>query len=88
MSRMLASAWAERGPVVHQGVGAEGDERIEVVGGGDPRRCDAADVADVAADLVLVVDADADELEVGVAQHLGDHHPPHEPRAPDDDSNT
>ena len=73
------------GPVVHQGVGAEGDERIEVVGGSDPGRSDAADLPDVAADLVLVADADPDQLEVRVPQHLGDHHLPHEPRSPDDD---
>ena len=74
-----------RGPVVHQGVGAEGDERIQVVRRRDPDWPDAADVAGVAADLVLVVDTDADQLEVGVAQHLGDDHLPHEPRPPDDD---
>ncbi len=74
-----------RRPVVHQGVGAEGDQRIKVVGGGDPDGPDAADLAGVPADLVLVVDPDPDQLEVRVAQHLGDDHLPHEPRTPDHD---
>ena len=70
---------------MHQGVGTEGDQRLQIVGGGDPDGPDAADLARIAADLVLVVDPDADQLETGVAQHLGDDHLPHEPRTPDDD---
>jgi len=74
-----------RGPVVDQGVGAQGDECIEVVRGREAYRCDSADLPDVPPDLVLVVDTYPNQLEVRVTQDLGDHHLPYEPCSPDDD---
>ena len=74
-----------RRAVVDQGVGSEGDERIEVVRSGEVDRFDAADVTDVPAHLVLAVDPDPDQLELRVTQHLGDDHLAHEARSPDDD---
>ena len=76
---------ARRRAVVHQRIGSQRGERTEVVGGTEPEGADPADLPHVAADLVLVVHADPDELEVRVADDLGDDHLADEPGTPDDD---
>jgi len=57
---------------VHQRVGFERDQGVDVVGGGDADRCvQAADVADVAAHLVRVADAHTHQLEQRMLDDLG-----------------
>ena len=57
---------------MHQRVGFERDQGVDVIGGGDAHRLgQPADVADVAADLVGVADADAHQLEQRVLEDLG-----------------
>src|SRR5664279_4788862 len=68
--------------VVDERIGAKGDQRGDVVGGREPDRLDPADLAGVPAHLLGVVDAHPDQLEAGMAEDLGDHHLPHEARAP------
>ena len=51
-----------------------------------PDGLEAADLADVLADLVRVADPDPDEFELGVADDLGDHHLADETGTPDDDA--
>ncbi len=61
--------------VMHQRVGLERDQRVDVVGGGDADRLgQPADFADVAADFLRVADADADQFELRMFDDLGDHH--------------
>ena len=73
--------------VVHQGVGLERDQRVDVVGRGDTERFgQSADLADVAADLVGIADADADQFEHRMFDDFGDDHLADETRSPDHDS--
>jgi hypothetical protein len=60
---------------VHQGVGPQRDQRVDVVGGGQADRPGKpADFADVVADFLRVADAHADEFEFRMFDDLGDHH--------------
>ena len=52
--------------VVHDAVGLERQQRVDVVGGEDAERLDPAELTDVAPDLVGAPGVTADELEVGV----------------------
>ena len=64
------------GPVVHQRVGFERDERVDVVGGRHAQAsAEAADLTDVAAHLVGIAHPDPDQLEQRVLDDLGDDHP-------------
>src|SRR5581483_8844724 len=73
-----------RGAVVHQRVGFQRDQGVDLIGGGDAHRFgQSADVADVAADFVGVADADADQFEHRVLDDFGDHHLADEAGAPD-----
>ena len=84
---MLSIGVRGGGAVVHQRVGLERNEGVDVVGGGHPELgAEATDLADVAARLVGIAHADADELEQRVLDDLGDHHPADKTRAPDDNS--
>jgi hypothetical protein len=67
---------------VHQRVGRERQQRVEVVGGDDARGIQTADLAGVTADLVGIRHAHPDQLERGVPHDLGDHHLADEPRPP------
>ena len=60
--------------VVDDAVGPQREQRVDVVGGGDADRVDAAQLADVAADLVRRPGVAADQLEVGVGDD-GPHRP-------------
>ena len=48
---------------MHQRIGLQRDQRVDVVGGGQPELPETADLADVAADLVRVAHPDADQFE-------------------------
>ena len=63
----------------------EGDQLLDIVRRGQPDGSDPADLADVTARLLRGVDAHPDELEGGVADDLGDDHPPDESRPPHHD---
>ena len=70
--------------VVHQRVGLQRDQRVDVVGGGDADRFgQPADLADVAADLLRVADPDTDQLEQRMFDDFGDHHLADEAGTPD-----
>src|SRR5256885_323967 len=71
-----------RRPVVGQRVRCLGDQRLDVVGGDDAGRCEPADLAHIATDLVRIGDSHSYELELRLPQDLGDDHPADEPGAP------
>ena len=73
--------------VMHQCVGLECDQGVDVVGRGDAHRLgQTTDLADVDTDLGRVADPDPDELELGVVEHLRDHHLADETGTPDHDA--
>ena len=72
---------------MHQRVGLQRDEGVDVVGGGQPEfPPESADFADVAAHLLRAVHPDADQFEQGVLDDLGDDHPADESRTPDNNA--
>ena len=72
--------------VVHDAVGFQGQQGVDVVGGGHAHRVDAAQLADVSSDLVGGPRVAADELQIG-AFHDAFHRPfAHVPRGPLDDA--
>jgi hypothetical protein len=52
---------------VEDAVGPEGEDLVEVMGGGHPDRVEPAQLAGVDAHLVLAVDPQPDQLQPGVA---------------------
>ncbi len=56
---------------VTDAVGVEGEQGVDVLGGGDADRVDAAQLAGVAAGLVVAVDPEPGQLEVGVVDDGG-----------------
>ena len=56
---------------VADAVGVEGEQGVDVLGGGDAHRVDAAQLTGVAAGLVVAVDPEADQLEIGVVDDGG-----------------
>ncbi len=64
----------EQGTVDHA-VGAEGDERVDVVGREQADRTEAAELADVAAGLGGAVDPGADQLELAMREDAFDGGP-------------
>ena len=60
---------------VRDAVGLEREQRVDVVGGRDAERLDAAQLADVAPDLLRRVRVAADEVEHGVADHAAHGRP-------------
>src|ERR1700757_3750547 len=74
------------GAVVHQRVGLQRDQRVDIVDGHDADcRLESTDLADVEAHLVGVAHTDADELEQRMPDDLRNNHPADEPGAPHDD---
>ena len=68
---------------MHQRIGLERDQRVDVVGGGDADRFgQPTDLADVATDFLGIADANADQLEQRVFDDFGDHHPADETGTP------
>ena len=67
-------------------VRCEGDELVQVGRRDHTDRPDPAQLASVLSGFLGLVHPDTHELEPGVTDDLGDHHLPHEPCPPYDDS--
>ena len=71
--------------VVDDAVGLQREQRVDVVGGEDPERFDAAQLADVTPDLVGTPGVAPDQLEAGVGGDGDDRPPPDVAGRPLDD---
>ena len=67
---------------VTDAVGVEGEQGVDVLGGGDAHGVDPAELAGVAAGLVVAVDPQPDQLEVGVVDDGGHGVDPDGARSP------
>lgn len=67
---------------VEHAIGAEREDILDAVGGGDPNGRDSGELACVATNLVGVVHIDADELEIGMLDRTAQGACPDVPRRP------
>src|SRR5450755_3495292 len=61
-------------PVVHESIGSQVDQGVNLVGRGQADRPDPADLTHIAAHLVRVAHPDTHQLKIWMAHHLGDDH--------------